>query len=61
MIQVVVLYPLTFIMDFTMNLINGIYHECERRKHHVTLLKKYLIITSYNHYSTWDGPHKPIH
>ena len=41
MIQVVVLYLLTFIMDSTINLINGIYHECKKREHHITVIKKY--------------------
>ena len=35
----------TFMMDATINLICGIYHECEKMKHHVTIFWKYLIIT----------------
>ena len=60
MIQVVVLYYLTIIMDSTMNLISRIYHEYEKKEHHITVLKKYLIITSYNYQPTWNGPHNPI-
>ena len=41
MIQIVVFYSLTFIMDSIINLINKIYDECERKKHHITVLKKY--------------------
>ena len=41
MIQVVVFYSLTFIMNSTINLINKIYDECEKEKHHITVLKKY--------------------
>ena len=29
-----VLSPLTFIVDPTMNLMSGPHHECERKKHH---------------------------
>ena len=61
MIQVVVLYHLTIIMDSTMNLISEIYYEYEKiLEHHITVLKKYLIITSYNYQPTWNGPHNPI-
>jgi len=41
----VVLPPITFMVDCTMNLINGIYHECERSEHHVIMLQEHLIIT----------------
>ena len=29
-----VLPPLIFMVDSTMNLMNGLHYECERRKHH---------------------------
>ena len=31
-------------IDLTMNLINEINHECERRKNHIIVLWEYLII-----------------
>ena len=46
MIQIVVLYPLTFIIDSTINIINGIYQECKKREHYITVIKKYKIIIS---------------
>ena len=33
----------------------------KKKKHHAIVLKKYLMITPYNHRPTGDGPHKPIH
>ena len=35
----------TFMVNATINLISRIYHECERMEHHVTIFRKYLIIT----------------
>ena len=44
-----VLLPLTFMVDPTMNLISEIHHECERREHHGIVLREYLIITTWIH------------
>ena len=40
-----VFYFFTFIVNATINLINRIYHECERMEHHVIIFWKDLIIT----------------
>ena len=35
----IVLLPLTFMVDLTMNLISGPYHKYERREHHFSCFR----------------------
>ena len=41
----IVLIPLIFIVDFSINLIRGIHNEHESREHYNIVLQEYLIIT----------------
>lgn len=40
-----VLPLLTFMVEPTMNLISGIYHEYEKTEHHISILQEHIIIT----------------